>query len=386
MLKRLLEPTVRASRKSILLLGPRQTGKSTLIRGLGPDLSINLAHEPTFLAFLRNPRELEERLRGAATQGAIRTVFIDEVQRIPSLLNTIQVILDEWDGAPRFWLTGSSARKLKRGQANLLPGRLHSFSLGPLVSRELDHELDTQLALETGTLPGIYLESDRKERQRTLRSYASTYLKEEIQAESLTRNLEGFARFLSVTAACSGQFLDMSKLASAAQVPRQTLVRYFEILEDTLLVHRCPPFARSERKRLLQHPKFYLFDLGVLNGLLGNFKASEDRKGALFEHLVFNQLLQTSATLDAELRISTYRTEHGAEVDFIVEKDDEIWAIEVKASSNVGLSDLRGLKSFQEFVGRKRIHARVATSGTVRREIQGVQILPWQELLQQMGL
>lgn len=386
MLTRSLEASLRASRKSILLLGPRQTGKSTLIRGLSPDLSINLSHEPTFLAFLRNPHELEERLRGAPARSPFRTIFIDEVQRIPSLLNTIQVVLDEWKSPPRFWLTGSSARKLKRGQANLLPGRIHTYSLGPLISQELEYDLDTRAALETGTLPGIYTEIDPKERQRTLKTYASTYLKEEIQAESLTRNLEGFARFLSVAAACSSQTLDLSKLASESQVPRQTLVRYFEILEDTLLAHRCPAFAKSERKRLIQHPRFFFFDTGVLNGLLGNFKASDDRRGPLFETLLFNQLIHSSTALEKELRISTFRTEHGAEVDFIVEKDDEIWAIEVKASANVGVSDLRGLKSFQEFMGKRKVHCRLATLGEVSREIQGVRVLPWQVLFKEMGL
>ena len=381
MYPRLLEKPIRSSKKSVLLLGPRQTGKSTLIKSLKPDLSINLAHESTYLDFLRNPGELEARLRG----GTPKVVFIDEVQRIPSLLNTIQVILDDWSHPPRFLLTGSSARKLKRGQANLLPGRLHSFSMGALVSRELEYDLDTRAALETGTLPGIYSEKNLSERKKTLKGYASTYLKEEIQAEGLTRNLEGFARFLSGAAACSGGFLDFSKLSSEAQVPRQSVVRYFEILEDTLIVQRCLSFAKSERKRLIQHPRYFFFDNGVLNGLLLNFVASDDRKGLLFEQLVFNQIQQAAASLDLDYRISTYRTEHGAEVDFIVELEGEIWAIEVKASSNVGQSDLNGLKSFRSYYS-KRHRPVVAYLGTASKRIDEVQVLPWQELLKQMGL
>ena len=270
-----------------MLLGPRQTGKSTLIQNLNPDLTINLAKEAVFLDFASNPQELEQRLEGNSNA---KTVFIDEIQRLPSLLNMIQALIDESPRRWRFFLTGSSARKLKRGHANLLPGRLHSYELSGLTPIEVGAKFDVQSALSTGTLPGIYTESSNQQRIKTLRSYAATYLKEEIQAEALTRNLEGFSRFLFVTAACSGQFLDFAKLANEAKISRQSAMRYFEILEDTLIVNRCLPFAKSARKRLVQHPKFYFFDNGVYNALLGNFIASDDRKGLLFEHLFFNTL------------------------------------------------------------------------------------------------
>ena len=156
MVPRHLAPFLRKSTKSVLVLGPRQTGKSTLIRSLSPDLAINLVQESTFLEFARNPRELEQRL--AATR--YQTVFVDEVQRLPQLLNTIQAILDEQPRAPKFYLTGSSARKLKRGKANLLPGRLHTYWLGPLAASELDYHLDTEDALSTGTLPGMWMEKE----------------------------------------------------------------------------------------------------------------------------------------------------------------------------------------------------------------------------------
>ncbi len=368
------------SKKSLLLLGPRQTGKSTLMQTLGPDLTINLALEQNYLDFARNPSELPERLRA----GNYKTIFIDEVQRLPSLLNTIQALLDEKKEAWRFFLTGSSARKLKRGQANLLPGRLHTYHLGPLASGELDHQLDTKKALETGTLPGIYTETNKTEQTKTLRAYSATYLKEEVQAEALTKNLEGFSRFLFVAANTSGHFLDFSKLASEAQISRQSAIRYFEILEDTLIVNRCTPFAKSDRKRLIQHPKFYFFDTGILNALLGNFEASEDRKGFLFEHLFFNQLNVGAANADFDIRISTYRTEHGAEVDFIVEINKTVWAIELKASKNVGANDLRGLKNFADYHGKHHQNA-IAYLGETKRVIDGIPILPWQTLLREMG-
>lgn len=378
-INRTLAPKLLSSKKSLLLLGPRQTGKSTLIKSLQPELTINLAHEQTYLEFARNPSELEERLHGKN----YKTVFLDEVQRLPSLLNTLQVLLDEQKSTPKFFLTGSSARKLKRGKANLLPGRIHTYQLGPLSSEELEYKLDTTAALETGILPGIYLDPSREEKIKTLRSYAATYLKEEVQAEALTRNLEGFSRFLFTAATCSGQFLDLKKLSNEAQIPRQSALRYFEILEETLLVNRCFSFSKSERKKLIQHPKYYFFDTGVLNALLGNFEASEDRKGLLFEHLFFNQLLAILNHQDKEYRISSYRTKHNAEIDFILEVGKKTWAIEVKASKNIGVSDLRGFKSFSNFYSNS--HQKVIVYlGNLLKKIDNVCIYPWQEFLKEL--
>ena len=381
MILRRLAGALAKSKKSLLLLGPRQTGKSTLIRSLSPDLTINLAHESTYLEFARNPNELEERL-GA---GRYKTVFIDEVQRLPRLLNSVQVILDEPRPSVRFYLTGSSARKLRRGRANLLPGRIHTYFLNPLVSNELSYRMDTREALSTGTLPGIWTEEDREERRKTLESYAATYLKEEIQAESLTRNVEGFSRFLFAVAAESGKFLDLSKVASQAGVPRQSAVRYFEILEDTLIIRRCETFSKSLRRRLIQSPKYFFFDAGVLNGLLGNFTVSADRIGVLFEHLIYNQIVGSAEACDRRLKISSYRTEHGADVDLIVELDGKVIAIEVKASANVGRSDLRGLRSFADFY-RRRHTSMVLYLGSVRKVLDGTLVFPWQSFLQEIGL
>jgi predicted AAA+ superfamily ATPase len=378
---RRLTQILQKSKKSAMLLGPRQTGKSTLIQSLSPDLTINLAHEPTFLEFARNPSELEQRLAA----GNYPSVFIDEIQRLPSLLNTIQTVIDAHPQRHRFLLTGSSARKLKRGNANLLPGRIHTYHLGPLSCAELDYNVNTSQALSTGTLPGIYTDSSPQDREKTLRSYGATYLKEEIQAEALTRNLEGFSRFLFLAAECSGQWLDLSKLASEAAIPRQSAIRYFEILEDTLIVNRCNAFSKSNRMRLVQHPKYYFFDTGVLNGLFANFTPSADRKGILFEHLFFNQLMTSAAAQDIELRVTLYRTEHGAEVDFILELGHNIWAIELKASQNVGTSDLRGFASFERFYNKPHRQC-VAYMGTAKKKINSVEIFPWQELLKEIGL
>ncbi len=281
-------------------------------------------------------------------------------------------------GAIRFYLTGSSARKLRRGRANLLPGRVITLELSPLLETELGDAFDLSTSLSVGTLPGIVTDDDARERERVLSSYAGTYLKEEIQAEALTRDLEGFARFLRYCAAAAGQYLDMTRLAAEAHIKRASAIRFFEILEDTLLAFRCDAFAKSERRRLIQHPRFFFFDNGVLNGILGNFKVSEDRKGMLFEHLVTTQVYHTAKALGDEIRLSNYRTEHGAEVDFIIERaDGETIAVECKSGNAVGSNDLEGFKSFASFF--KKPHRKIVIyGGSVPRQIDDVEVLPCQ--------
>jgi predicted AAA+ superfamily ATPase len=367
-IRRNLESKLAAARKSYLLLGPRQTGKSTLIRSFKPELEINLADEEVYVAYLRDPGLLKQRIRNA------KTVFIDEIQRIPSLLNTVQYLLDQ-EHPPRFLLTGSSARKLKRGQANLLPGRIFTFELGPLSYSELGEQFDLRRALRKGLLPGIYLEKDHETWTKLLRSYAATYLKEEIQAEALTRNLEGFSRFFDVACSWSGKFVDFTKFASLASIERMSARRYFDILIDTLVVQSIEPFAKSSRVRLIQHPRFYLYDVGVLNGALANFEASNDRIGNLFEHLMLQLIRSEFQARDEEIRLSTYRTEGGGEVDLIVERKGTVFAIEIKATKKVGQGDLRGLKSFAAFYGRPHT-ALVIYMGEHPAIIDSVEVLP----------
>ncbi|MBI5528346.1 MAG: ATP-binding protein [Deltaproteobacteria bacterium] len=381
MYPRLIAASIAGSKKSVLLLGPRQTGKSTLMRGLGPEMAINLERETEFLAFAGNPAELEQRLAARPAT----TVFIDEVQRLPSMLNTIQAILDETPRPPKFLLTGSSARKLRRGQANLLPGRIHHYLMGPIVAAEADYALDTKTVLAIGSLPGILSEPDGAQRRQTLRSYAATYVREEVQAEGLTRNIEGFSRFILLAAAMCTHFLDHAKLSREAAVARQSSIRFFEILEDTLIVRRCEAFTKSLTRRLVSHPRYFFYDNGVLCGLLNNFEPSADRVGALFENLVFTQLVHSAAARGEEILVTSYRTEHGAEVDFIVEYKGSLWAVEVKATANLSRSDLTGLRSFAEYYGRPHQKVIAVPAGTPK-VIEGVSVLPWQSLLKEIGL
>lgn len=375
-IKRVLLSKINKLNKSILLIGPRQTGKSTLIKELNIDLQINLADEQRFVEFLRDPSLLKNIIKNN------KKIFIDEVQRIPSILNTVQTLIDQ-DKKLQFFLTGSSARKLKRGQANLLPGRLLTYELGPLTHQELNEAFDVRKALQIGLLPGIYTEESEEVAQKTLKSYATTYLKEEVQAEALTRNLEGFSRFFQIVASRSGDFIDFSKFSAQAMVERTTAKRYFDVLEDTLIVNTVEAFTKSSKRRLVQHPRYYFFDVGVLNGCLENFYLSQDRIGNLFEHLFLQLVLSTAKSHDQSVRVSVYRTEAGAEVDFIIEKNSELFAVEVKASKNIGITDLRGLKSFSEFYNKKH-QSFVVYMGDLEQEIDGVHVGSIQSILKKI--
>lgn len=366
-----------------MLLGARQTGKSTLLSSLNPELTLNFADEEVYLRFASDNSALRSQL-SSVHNNKLSSVFIDEIQRLPNILNTIQAIIDEKKSI-KFLLSGSSARKLKRGQANLLPGRIHSYQLGAIVPSEYDYNLDTKKILSTGTLPGILTEVSKQEAEKTLRSYAAIYLKEEIQAESLSRNIEGFARFLKVVASWSGTLVDYVKVSSLASISRQSVARYFDILEDTLIFHRVGPFSKSSRLRLIQHPKFCIFDVGVLNGLLNNFQVSDDRIGALFETLVISQLYASLYARDKEGRISYFLTESGAEVDIILEMDNEVFCIEVKSASSINNISTNGFDSFKKFY-KKPCKCFVFYMGEVSKKIKDIEIVPWQVGFKLIGL
>jgi predicted AAA+ superfamily ATPase len=381
MIKRLLVKMIDATSKSILLLGPRQVGKSTLLSSLRPDLTINLARENEFLRYSADIDLFSNQIEGSKAE----LIFVDEIQRIPGLLNTVQAIIDESKGkrSLRFLLSGSSARKLRRGQANLLPGRVLSYEMGGLCLRELDYKVDTARALKLGLLPEPYSESSFSESEKLLSSYSAIYLHEEIQAEALSRSIQGFARFLTTMAAVAGQIVDFSKIASRAKVSRSSCVRFVEILEDTLIAERIMVFEGAEGADIIRHPKLYFFDVGVLNGLLNNFSASNDRMGLLFEHLVYSQIRNSALAHDQPVSIQYFRTRHGVEVDFIVTIGKKIWAIEAKAGE-VHESDLTGLKAFRSYF--PQVHQCVLVSPREkRRKKDGILICDWVTMIQEMG-
>ena len=383
MFKRILADTLRNGTRSILLLGPRQVGKSTLLQSLRPDLSVNLASPLAFREYATYPERLEQELRAAGPE--VRTVFLDEVQRVPELLDVVQVLVDEQPGRFRFLLSGSSARKLRRGRANLLPGRIHVHYLHPLLACELGSAFDIDRVLAHGTLPGIYAEEYSNPREADLRSYADSYLREEVQAEALVRNIGGYGRLLELIAAASGRILNLNALCRDAGLSYETARRYVEVLEDTLLAFRIPAWTGSDRSELVRHPRIFLFDLGVRNALLRRplDRPLSDERGFLLEHLVAFELYRRIGGVLPRSALFFYRTRHGAEIDFILEVDGQLWAIEVKSGRRVDRRDLRALKSFQG--GRKTVERRtVVFLGPRRQRIDEVEIIPLEEFLEQL--
>ncbi len=383
---RLIYDRIFGSRKNVLLLGPRQVGKSTLCRLLNPLRIIDLADEELFLAHAKDAGRIKRELAAAKPPGLI---VIDEIQRLPSMLNTIQSLVDDPSNAFRFVLTGSSARKLKRGGANLLPGRIILEYMDPFTYAEVKGVFDLSRALQVGMLPGIYLGGE--ESLATLDTYAEVYLREEIRLEALARNLGDYARFLDTAAVLSGQWLNYSKISSDTEIPKETIRRYVSLLEDTLLMFRLPAFAprRKISRRLAQRDKFLLFDVGVRNALLGIHRRpiTADQRGSVFEQWLILQLNYLNRALRKGWRLSCYRTEGGAEVDLVIEREDDLLGIEIKSGRTVSRADTRGLASLAETVGRyKALKKWVIYTGDRRQLLEnGVCVLPYLEALEELG-
>ncbi len=380
MYERLLTPVLRSSQRSALVLGPRQVGKSTLLASLEPDRSVNLADPGAFRDYVAEPERLSRELT-SATEDAM-TVFLDEVQRVPALLDVVQVLLDQRPPRLRFLLSGSSARKLRRGQANLLPGRIHVHYMHPLLACELGSDFDLDRVLAHGSLPGIYAEADEATRSLDLRSYVDTYLRAEIQAEALVRNVGGFARLLDLAAAASGRILNLNSLCKDAGIAHETARRYLDVLEDTLVVFRVPAWSGSDRSSLVRHGKLFLFDLGVRNALLRRplDRPLDDERGLLLEHLVAYELHRRLGTFWPEAALYHYRTRHGAEVDFVLEVGRELWGIEIKASRRAGRSVLRGFRSLASRTDRLKRRI-VVYLGDRPQRVDGVEVLPLGEFV-----
>lgn len=383
MYERLIASRLKRDRRSVLLLGPRQVGKSTLLGSLDPDFTLNLASLAVFRDYVARPERLEAEL--SAAPAAVRTVFIDEVQRVPALLDGLQAIIDAHPRRFRFLLSGSSARKLRRGHANLLPGRVILHYLHPLLAHELRADFSLDRVLAHGTLPGIYADRDPESRSGTLRSYVDAYLREEIQAEALVRDIGGYSRLLDLTAASSGRVVNLYALSRDAAVSYETARRYLDVLEDTLVLFRIPAWRGSDRASLVAHPKLLLFDLGVRNAILRRplDRPLDDERGLLLEHLVGLELRRREGTLWPEARVHHFRTRRGAEVDFVLSVAGEQWAIEVKASRQVDARDLKGIEAFAEYAPnvRRRI---VVFLGARAQRIDRVEILPLEDFLAEL--
>ncbi|MBK7844202.1 MAG: ATP-binding protein [Bdellovibrionales bacterium] len=395
MVRRFLEDKITSNlkHKSVLLLGPRQVGKSTLFRSLQPDLTIDLSDEGLYRQHLKDP-ELITRQAEALSEKK-RLIFVDEIQRIPGMLNTIQALIDA-NKSLRFLLSGSSARKLARGRANLLPGRILMEKLYPLTSAELiasSQTFDVNRAIQVGLLPEVYLSEIGAE---ILRSYADIYLREEIQAEAHVKDIASYARFLDLAAEFSGQFINYAKVSSDTGIPKDTVRGFFEILEETLLITRVPSFGEVDSARKTrQKDRYFFFDIGVRNAVLGkqDSKFTNTEKGPLFEHLLFQQLHALKNYRRPDWSLKTYRDDRGLEVDFILESENELILIEAKYQRKFRVEfeeDLLRLESLVEENPKlrkkfKKIQKIVVYAGDLEQKTEfGTWVLPLQAFLERV--
>ncbi len=327
------------AKKSFFLFGPRSTGKSTIIRRQLADIStvIDLLDSRLFLKLSSSPHELESIINSEHND----IIVIDEIQRIPELLNEVHRLIESQKRT--FLLTGSSARKLKRGQANLLAGRVWQAKLFPLIYREIDNfELDRYLLY--GSLPAVYL-SDYPEEE--LDAYVNTYLREEIMAEGLIRRLPPFSRFLKTIALANGEMLNFTKLANDSQVPPSTVTEYVSLLEDTLVGYLLPAWVESQKRKAIKRAKFYFFDPGVTNVLAGTetIERNSNLYGKNFEQFICMELRAYLSYQRKRHSLTYWRSKNGQEVDFLIGTKT---AIEVKSATKVSNRDMKGLRYLAE--------------------------------------
>jgi predicted AAA+ superfamily ATPase len=307
-------------------------------------------------------------------------VVIDEVQKVPALLDMVHSLIEQHAGW-RFVLTGSSARKLKRAGVDLLAGRALLTTMHPFLAAELGERFDLAAALETGLLP-VVLASPAPE--RVLSTYVDLYVREEVQMEGLVRNIGGFNRFLEAVSFSHAQVLNVSRVSRECEVERKVVANYVSILEDLLLAHRLPVFRKRAKRKTAVHQKLYLFDVGVFRSLRpsGPLDRPEEIQGGVLEGLVFQHLRAWNDYRHRPNRIFYWRTHHGTEVDFVVYGDDGLWGLEVKNTKTVRPADLRGLEAFAKPYPEAR--RCLLYRGTERFERKSILCLPVESLLERL--
>ncbi len=365
--------------ESFFLFGPRGTGKSTWIEMVFQDpFIINFLEPDTFRRFAARPEILLDLVRGLSKQ---KPVIIDEVQKVPEMLDAVHQLLEEKRGI-QFVLTGSSARKLKRTGSDLLAGRAIMKTMHPFMASELGERFSLDKALHNGLLPVIFASSTPKE---SLRSYTALYLKEEIQLEGFVRNIGNFARFLEAVSFSHASVLNISNLSRESEVERKTVEGYINILEHLLIAYRLPVFSKRAKREVSQHSKFYLFDAGVYRSLRprGPLDKPQEIEGSALEGLVAQHLKAWISYRMEQFELYFWRTRSGVEVDFIVYGDDGFWAIEVKNSSKIRDEDLRPLRTFQKDFPECR--PLLLYRGFERLSRHGILCLPCEEFLCQLS-
>lgn len=361
--------------RSVFLFGPRQTGKTTWLHQRFPNSPLfDLLHGEVFLRLSREPGRLRQEL--ATVDPASGPVLIDEIQKLPSLLDEVHGLIE--NRGFRFVLAASSPVKLRRGGVNLLGGRARTRRMFPFVSAEVpDWEL--QRAINVGGIPSIYFSDEPME---DLRAYCGNYLRLEIQAEGLVRGIEPFSRFLAAAGASYAQPIVFERLGSDAAVPARTVREYFQVIEDTLLGTLLPPFApRKAHRKPVARAKLFFFDVGIANALasMGEILPGSPTFGPALEQLVFGELSAWLAYARDQRRLAYWRTEDGSEVDFVI--GDEV-AVEVKATSSVSRRDLTGLQRLAAETTLKRQFLVCRESGP--RLIGAIQIVPIEDFLKRL--
>ncbi|HMP72934.1 MAG TPA: DUF4143 domain-containing protein [Kiritimatiellia bacterium] len=376
MYPRLLKPPD----SSFFLFGPRGTGKSTWIRAnFSGAPSYDLLNSSEVIRLSRDPSLL---YRECSTLPPNSWVVIDEVQKVPMILEEVHRLIENRN--LRFVLSGSSARKLRRGGANLLAGRALVKNMYPLAHAELPDGVNINKCIEFGLLPMAVTTQDPKP---FLFAYAQTYLQEEIRAEALTRNIGNFSRFLEVAARQNGQVTNVSNISREAAVTRQTVQNYFDILIDTLIGRWLPAWKLKTSTKQVQHPKFYFFDTGVTRALSGRlpYPPTEEERGALFETFVIHQILSHLDYSGLHYPIYFWRSYDGIEVDVVCETRNGFFALEIKSSARWEKKYGRGLKRFQNELGKNKVAAYGVYLGKNPSIWDDIQVLPIKDFLSRLS-
>jgi predicted AAA+ superfamily ATPase len=369
--------TLAPPRNAFFLFGPRGTGKSTWLRNsLEEPWVLNLLPAETNLRYGRMPGLLRAEV---LTQPKTRWLVIDEVQRVPALLDEVHFLMEE-HGYKKFCLTGSSARKLKRGAANLLAGRAIVKNLFPLTTRELGGSVPMTQLMRFGTLPLSVNAPNAAAREEFLKAYVTTYLTEEIRAEALVRNLGSFSRFIAIAAMAAGQTTNVSNIARDAQVSRETARGYFDVLVDTLIGTWLPAYRPRAKIKEVAAPKFYWFDCGVLTAAAGGFEQPlpGDWNGVLLEHLIFHELTAFMHYSGTKGSLGYWATPSGSEIDFVWWYGNRRVAIEVKHSTQWRAEYRKAIASLES---SERIESYVVYRGDRELSIDGTHVLPVEKFL-----
>ncbi len=368
------------SKQSAFLWGPRKTGKTTYLKKHFPNsLMYDFLKTDIFIEISKNPALLRQRILAKDKNILGYPIILDEVQKIPQLLDEVHWLIE--NKGLRFILCGSSARKLKRGHVNLLGGRAWRLEMFPFVTAELKN-FDILHILNHGMIPVHYLQND-EQCKKSLKAYVQDYLKEEVFAEGLTRNITAFSRFFDAFGYSHGELTNYSNIARDCGVDSKTVKEYYQILVDTLLAVRIEPFKkRQSRKVITKAPKYYLFDVGVANYLRRQYIQEEKGEGfgRAFEHFLLMEMLAHRSYSSRDYEINFWRTKTGLEVDFVLAKGKI--AIEVKGTSRLDKRDIKALMVFKDEYSPKR--SIVVCNEKEKRLYKGIEIMPWQEFLHEL--